>query len=367
MRERILTAQDARLEGVEAGSLDRIVADIVLDQFPSDESVTLLRRWNDALTGGGTLELAVTDFDKVCDNYKAGTADPERTLTRGGLAKSIYNRDKVLNLLNISGFEIDGGSTGLDWKRDPHTIAVRATKRLRKMPSIPMKDIHAMMSLPRVSWTETMGNVYQAVAGLEIPFTKSTGVFWSQSLQRMMQGILEKPDCPKYILTIDFDSIFDQRDIIRLWQIMEDNPDIFALCPLQIGRDRDAVLMTVLDENRKPMREAPVEWFRREALDIGHGHFGLTLIRTEMLRKMSLPWFVGQPNANGEWGEGRIDDDIYFWKKAAAQGLRICASPKVRIGHLQLVISWPDDALRTVHQYVGKFYDEGRPQECMTY
>ena len=79
-------------------------------------------------------------------------------------------------------------------------------------------------------------------------------------------------------------------------------------------------------------------------------------------------WYIWrEPNADGEWGEGRIDDDIYFWKKARREGLRIAACPKVRIGHLQLVITWPDDALRTKHQYVGKYYDDGRPAECMTY
>lgn len=367
MREMTVGAENAELWGVEPSSLDLIRAPLTLDGLPAAQALPTLRRWEEVLSPGGTLVVYVTDFDAVCDDYKAGTGDPEATLTRGGLSKSIYNREKIANLLNMAGFEIVGSPDGMDLQANRTTLAVKAVKKQRKTPTVPMKDIQAIMSLPRVSWTETMGHVYTAMASLEIPFTKSTGVFWSQSLQRMMQAISAKPQPPKYIMTIDFDSIFEVRDIVRLWQIMEDNPDLFALCPLQIGRDRDAVLLTALDANGVPMRECPAEHFHRETIDIGHGHFGLTLIRTEMLAKLSLPWFKGEPNAAGEWGEGRIDDDIYFWKKARREGLRVAACPKVRIGHLQLVISWPDDALRTRHQYVGKYYDDGRPPECMTY
>lgn len=367
MNRMIVGAENAALEGVAAGSVDLLEAPFTLDSMIASDALHALRRWHEVLVPQGALHVKVVDFDAVCDDYKSGEGDPEKTLTRDGISKSIYNREKISNLLNMAGFEIVGSPDGLDWKADRTTICVKAVKKSRKSITLPMKDIHALMSLPRVSWTETMGHVYTAMASLEIPFTKSTGVFWSQSLQRMMQDICAKPDRPKYIMTIDFDSIFEVRDICRLWQIMEDNPDIFALCPLQIGRDRDAVLLTALDESGKPMSQCPATHFHNDTIDIGHGHFGLTLIRTEMLANMSLPWFKGEPNAAGDWGEGRIDDDIYFWKKARREGLRIAACPKVRIGHLQLVISWPDDALRTRHQYVGKYYDEGRPPECMTY
>ena len=39
----------------------------------------------------------------------------------------------------------------------------------------------------------------------------------------------------------------------------------------------------------------------------------------------------------------------------------------LRIGHLQLVITWAKDDLSRVHQYVGDYHKEGRPESCMTY
>jgi hypothetical protein len=39
----------------------------------------------------------------------------------------------------------------------------------------------------------------------------------------------------------------------------------------------------------------------------------------------------------------------------------------VRIGHLQLNITWPGEDLRTIHQYCTRYNDEGRPGECTSF
>jgi hypothetical protein len=360
---------DPWIADVKDATVDHIDAGQVLDMMPSKDTLELLRCWRRKLVPRGTLDLRVTDFDRVVNGYKDGSLDAEQVLCGdGSLNRAIFNQEKILMTANMAGFEIISGEDGdLSWRPTPTTIGLRLTSRTRKAPEMPMRDIHAVMSLPRVSWTETMGCVYSSLSQLGIEFTKATGVFWSQGLQRLMSNIVDKEPETKYILTIDFDSIFDARDIIRLWQIMEDNPDIVALCPMQIGRDRDAVLMTVLGSDGRPVERMSVEELFKEAIDIGSGHFGLTLIRTEALKKLPKPWFLGTPNKDGDWGDGRIDDDIHFWKAVRAAGGRICATPKVRIGHLQLVISWPTSDLKVKHQYIGKYFEDGRPDECTTY
>ena len=91
------------------------------------------------------------------------------------------------------------------------------------------------------------------------------------------------------------------------------------------------------------------------------GHFGLTLIRVEALKRIPRPWFLHHPAPDGGYGDGRVDEDIHFWRQARAAGLAIGITPQVRIGHLQLVVSWPDENLRPVHQYLPEYGKEGRP------
>jgi hypothetical protein len=364
----VQSVSDCAFVGVAAETLDSIDMGQIMDLIPSDKALEVLKNAERVMRPSGTLRMIVTDFDFVCDAYKNGTGDPEATLCGTGvLNSSIYNRTKVSELVNHAGFEIISAADGsLTWKHEPHSIGITARKKRRAMPKIPFDDVHAIMSLPRVSWTETFAKTLEVASQLQMKFTKSTGVFWSQSLERMMSGIVKENGC-KYILTIDYDSIFDARDVIRLWQVMEDNPDIAALCPMQIGRDRSEMLLNMVDENGKSIQTAPVEFFYRDAIDIKNGHFGLTLIRVDALKDFPHPWFLGVPNEEGKWEERRTDDDIYFWHKMRAAGKRVCATPKVRIGHLQCVITWPKDDFSLVHQYVGKFHDDGRPAECMTY
>jgi hypothetical protein len=55
-------------------------------------------------------------------------------------------------------------------------------------------------------------------------------------------------------------------------------------------------------------------------------HFGCTVISTAALKRTPKPWFLGKPNDDGEWGEGRRDDDIYFWENFRKAGNRCYVS-----------------------------------------
>lgn len=362
----VKSLDDTRCEGIEDGSLASIELGDWLDKVKYSESIRLLRHLCGKLRDRGRISLSVVDFDWVCSAYREGKADIEPILCgENGLNRAIFNRGKVCDLLNMAGFEIVGGASSLAWKPTEERISVVAEKRTRRETPIPLKGVTAIMSLPRVSWTETMSHTLEAIAKLQIPFVKSTGVFWGQCLERMLTKEAERGT--KYALTIDYDSIFDIRDVARLWQIMEDNPDIAALCPLQIGRDRDALLLNCIDKDGNPMPQVAIDHFYNEAVDIKNGHFGLTLIRLDALRDIPHPWFLAVPDQDGRWDDKRTDDDIYFWHKLREHGKRVCATPKVRLGHLQLVITWPMDDCSVRHQYLNRYYDEGRPAECMTY
>jgi hypothetical protein len=336
-----------------------------LTKIKTEEAIAWLRGIAEQLKDGGELRLQVPDLDGVIKAYEHGEAETEAMLLGDG-AKSIWNREKLSRVLNLAGFEVSRGRDGWSWNETRTKLSVVARKFSRPSPSFPMKDIECIMSLPRVCWTDTQGEVHQAAHKLGFKVTRATGVFWGQSLQRLFEIALKSLET-KYILTVDYDSIFDAEDIIRLWQVMESNPDVAALCPLQIGRDKETPLFSVRGEDGSLLKEMGEDHLFTDALDMNTGHFGLTLIRTDAIREMKRPFFQGIPSPNGDWGEGRVDDDIFFWNRLREAGKRICLCPRVRIGHLQNVVTWPGEDCRAITQYLTDYHDNGRPRQCMTF
>lgn len=330
-------------------------------------SLELVRSWAAEMKDRQRMRLRVPDFSWATERYSEGKGEIERTILGEGRYRSIWNREKLSRCLNAGGFEAMGG-LGKDgsWETGDGFLDVVAMKCVRPTPKLPMKDVHCIMSMPRLAWTDTMGAVHECGALLGFNVTRAQGVFWGQCLERLIDMCLEN-EAYKYILTVDYDSVFAPEDIVRLWQVMESNPDVAALCPLQIGRDKESLLVSIVGPDGKFVQQTGYETFHTDALDINTGHFGLTLIRTDALRGLKRPLFLGVPNEEGKWGHGRIDDDIHFWARMRESGKRICLCPKVRIGHLQCIIAWPGDDMRVVHQYVSRYHDDGRPDQCMTY
>ena len=313
------------------------------------------------LADGQSAAFCVPDFDAAMNAYSDGSGSVEEIALGNGAYPSLWNREKLSRVLDAAGLQRLGGI-------ESDGVLLRAVARRFSLPNprVPMRDIHAVMSLPRIAWTDTMAATHLACAKLGIDFLKSTGVFWGQCLQRIMETVVAQPE-RKYVLTIDFDSIFDEEDIIRLWQVMESRPDIDALFPLQIGRDRDSVLLTMVGDNGQRLKAIDSREFHADAVPCETGHMGLTLFRVEALKRMAKPWFLPIPDENGEWGANRTDDDIYFWRKWNAAGNKVAVCPRVRIGHLQLVVTWPGEDLRVINQWNGDYSKHGRPEQCKTY
>lgn len=215
------------------------------------------------------------------------------------------------------------------------------------------QTIRGIMSLPRVTWTATMDCVLTASYKLGFRSRFITGVFWGQCLEREIEYAISEGS-EKYALIIDYDSVFDERDIVRLWEIMEQNPEISVLCPVQVKRESNSHLHKKDDEATQ---------ISRDAVDVESGHFGLTLIRLAHLKGVPRPLFKAVPDMSGSWGPYKTDEDIYFWQQLKKYGRRICLCPNVKIGHLQLLITWPDGKYAR-HQYVNEYKANGRPGNC---
>jgi len=348
----------------ESGMPERRDLGMTVAEMTTEEAVEFLRKLASETDDGGEVIITVPDFDRAVELYRAGSPGAEKACVDGGRFKSIWNRAKLLRLLDAAGFCAAGPASGTSWEKDG-TISIVARKYWRMQPPKPLDDILAIMSLPRVAWTTTMGCLHESCSKLGIDAVRSTGVFWGQCIERMLEQTAR--DGHKYALTVDYDSIFDANDIVRLWQIMESNPDIDVLCPLQIQRDKPNSLFCIMGSDGKLLDALSEERLLCEAIDIYSGHFGLTLIRCSALEGIKRPLFWGQPDADGSWGKGRTDDDIFFWNRLREAGRRVCLTPRVRIGHLQLVVSWPDESFEAMHQYHPAYIEEGRPKCTMTF
>jgi predicted SAM-dependent methyltransferase len=220
--------------------------------------------------------------------------------------------------------------------------------------------IGACTSVPRLAFTAHWGQMHAAFANLDIPVLKSTGYSWGACLQRSMNQLIEA-GCD-WIITIDYDSIFSQDDVLRLLTLAASHDEADAIFPWQIKRGGvDRLLFFLRDENDTPLDFAPASLFTGELVKAHAGHFGLTLIKVDALKKVPKPWLWEQPNADGEWTEGKEDADIYFWRKFREAGNGIYLANEVRIGHIDEDILWPAEDFSTLRQGMYHFYRDGKP------
>ena len=71
------------------------------------------------------------------------------------------------------------------------------------------------------------------------------------------------------------------------------------------------------------------------------GGMGCSLIRTDVFRRLSYPWYdwVNYGDAN----RGMLSEDLYFCALCRASGVQIHADVRVGCGHMFRYIQWPTD------------------------
>jgi len=221
--------------------------------------------------------------------------------------------------------------------------------------------VAAVMSVPRLGFTDNMTCACEALWPLRIPLINVQGAFWGQCLERGMQQLIDANI--DVIITVDYDTVFKRTDVEALVRLMHANPDVAAIVPVQRGRGGFPVLMSMKSKSGQPRKQVPLDELKtEETTKIASGHFGLTAIRTKDLLEIAHPWFLGQPNSDGQWGPGRVDDDIYFWKLLEKAGKEVRLANRVVVGHCELKIQWPDKDMQPVYQGTSEFHDNGKPE-----
>jgi hypothetical protein len=164
------------------------------------------------------------------------------------------------------------------------------------------------------------------------------------------------------VLTIDYDTVFTAENVNTLMRLMLLHPEADAICPLQSARGWNTPLMTMELPEDIPSEKVPVSHFAGDLIKLRTGHFGLTMIRTASLKDLPKPWLWSKPAPDGTWNDGRVDDDIYFWRQWALAGKTLFNANRVVVGHLELMIKWPGRDLGVFHQRAADFWKDGPPK-----
>ena len=220
--------------------------------------------------------------------------------------------------------------------------------------------------MPRLAFTDNMFTVIRVFPKLGIDFEKGSGVFWGQILSRMMASHLN--DGTEFIITTDYDTWFRHEHAVKLCQLMQENPQADAIVTVQVKREEEHVMFSKLDKNGNWAERVPLEEFYKELTPIVNGHFGLTIFRVSALKKCKRPWFLAVPDKNGGWEDGHLDEDIYFWRNFHNSGCQAYLAPKINIGHLQMMCTFPGEAkdgFKPIHCYITDVEHGKLPEHCV--
>ena len=363
-------------------SADEIRASHILEHFGQGrKAFDVLTNWVSKLKPGCWIKIAVPDFRKCIEPYNRKQKTNMADYIMGGQVdewdyhKSIYDKEALTTMMSAAGLvDLQLWKSGIsDCASLPISLNIMGQKPVGGIKKAGPK-IRAVMSMPRLAFTDNMFCAMQVLLReLQIPLSRSVGVWWDQCLTRQMENHLD--DGTEYILTLDYDTWFTKEHVVKLIRLMQDNPDVDALIPVQQRREEDSMLLAVdgtEEQSNQAEIRVPFSEFQKPLMKAGTGHFGLTLFRVSALNKLEKPWFLPVPGPDLSWNVGRLDPDIYFWNQFNRQGFKACQANEVFVGHLQMMCTWPDrfptepgQQQRSIHQYMGHLQKHGPPIHCV--
>lgn len=357
------------------GSVDEIRASHILEHFGHREVPEVLKEWVRVLKPGGEIRIAVPDLDWLIQHRESN--QPIESYLMGGQTndddfhRSVYTERKLRDLMRYVGLtDITRWTSELqDCAALPVSLNLKGVKpaNVKQVDSNRIEvnaRVAAIMSVPRLGWNDHWGAVWQALRTPEfnIPIWRYGGAFWEQGMQNGLKDLRDKGT--EWAITLDYDTLFDSEDIKHLLTLAAQYPEADAIVPIQVRRNNEQFLFTMRDEYGNLRHNASLDELADDLTPISTGHFGMTLIKLRCLDDIPKPWLWSQPDANGDWSADRTDADIYFWNKLKAAGRKVYQANHIKIGHLQVVGTWPTNDWRIKHQYVSEWTEKGKPDEC---
>jgi hypothetical protein len=203
------------------------------------------------------------------------------------------------------------------------------------IPTLGMVPIEFMFAAMRMQMPMN-GQVFQhVVKGMEV------GVARNKAVEAIM--MMPKHERPRYLFFLGDDMIPEWDAFVRLYEIMEEEKwDVLtALYYLKMEPPTPLVWRDSIVGAMQPGRDFTVG----ERVQVDMTGMDFTLIRTELLEKMSNPWFKTGPSVRiikDEWLEPHITqesvvahtEDAWFMKKAKALGGKMGVHTGVRVSHM---------------------------------
>lgn len=356
----------------QPNSIEEIRCAHMLEHLSFSDVMSALKDWYEKLKPGGRVRIAVPDVDRILNSrhdpgwhfYLMGGQINENDFHKSCFTKAILTaymqRAGFVDIapwdggcidsaslpisLNLEGYKVSSNGNGKTHDETPDAVVqnLGAFKESRDI------KIAACIGVPRIGWNDHWGCVEEALRPWNIPLHRHTGAFWGHNIQTVIERLIAID--VDWALTLDYDSMFTSRDISRLFEIMGENPHIDAVSALQTRRGCQQVLCS--------NGESGVETDMKTPFKARTAHFGLTLIRLERLKELPKPWFWDQPSASGSWSDDdRVDADIYFWREWEKHGRTLYIAPDVRIGHLEVMVSYMDDDLAFKQMHVQDWWN----------
>jgi hypothetical protein len=354
----------------DSGEVDEIRASHILEHFGRREVKSVIRDWVDKLRPGGVLKVAVPGIDKIIDAKSKGIelSHSVDAYIFGGQTdendfhKSMFTEIVLRELLEDAGLQdIRVWESQIDdCAKLPISINLEGTK-----PGGLETKIQCVMTLPRLGFTANLTAAATIMPKLGIQVQTATGVFWGQKLSRLIDRYLN--DGTEYIITMDYDTMFHENQVKRLLQLMAENPEVDCIIPVQVKRENKTPMFAIIDAEGNG-RDVPLTEFDAELVQVATGHFGLTIFRVSAFQGLKKPWFLAHPNEDGDWGEGRIDEDIHFWHNWHKEGRTACLATSIMIGHLQMMCTFPGPARKGFlpeHYYMNQIDSGQWPEHCV--
>jgi hypothetical protein len=173
-----------------------------------------------------------------------------------------------------------------------------------------------------------------------------------------MEDVLETSDV---ILTFDYDTVFTAKTVEALLTLMMYS-GLDAIAPLQSKRESNTVMFALPGVNPEDKVNINDDFFDKPVQRVETAHFGCTFLRTEALKRVPKPWFLGKASERGDFRGGHVDEDIAFWKAWAAAGNSLGLATAVSVGHAELMITWPSREVEggKVQQHCTEFWKHDR-------